>query len=337
MTHEIKNLVKHVWEGQQQGLQSILATVVALEGSSYRRPGVRMLIQDNGNTIGAVSGGCVEKEVQRQAQSVFESGVPKVMTYDGRLRLGCEGVIFILLEPIRLTPALQSKFEAVFQNRMTFESTTFYEPAPQENKSFGTQFFFEGVPHALRNSFSTPQENLQSFKQTFPPLFQLYLFGAEHDAVVLCKAAAALGWEVTVIAPPDESKTKQFFEGAEAFVTPTFEALDLSRIDTQTAVLLMTHSFSKDVQYLLALAKTQPAYLGILGPKHRRERVIEQLLNFDPEVSLSFLETLHGPSGINIGAESAEEIAVSILAEILSVIRNQKPVQLKEKTRSIHD
>ncbi|MGB1535382.1 MAG: XdhC family protein [Flavobacteriaceae bacterium] len=174
MTHEIIHLVKHVWEGQQQGLQSVLATVVALEGSSYRRPGVRMLIQDNGNTIGAVSGGCVEKEVQRQAQSVFESGVPKVMTYDGRLRLGCEGVIFILLEPIRLTPALQSKFETVFQNRMTFESTTFYEPAPQKNKSFGTQFFFEGVPHALRDSFSTPQENLQSFKQTFPYFSFIY-------------------------------------------------------------------------------------------------------------------------------------------------------------------
>ena len=88
MTHEIKNLINLIWEAQQLGVKSVLASVVALEGSSYRRPGVRMLIQENGKTFGAVSGGCVEKEVQRQALSVFETAVPKVMTYDGRFRLG---------------------------------------------------------------------------------------------------------------------------------------------------------------------------------------------------------------------------------------------------------
>jgi xanthine/CO dehydrogenase XdhC/CoxF family maturation factor len=99
----------------------------------------------------------------------------------------------------------------------------------------------------------------------------------------------------------------------------------------------MTHSFNKDVQYLLALANTHPAYFGVLGPKHRRERLLEKALDFNTELSVDFLERLHGPVGINIGAESAEEIAVSILAEILSVVRNQKPVQLKEKLGNIHD
>ncbi|HCQ23842.1 MAG TPA: XshC-Cox1-family protein, partial [Flavobacteriaceae bacterium] len=140
-----------------------------------------------------------------------------------------------------------------------------------------------------------------------------------------------------VVAAPDEAKTKAFFEGAHELITPTFETLDVSPIDDQTAVMLMTHSFNKDVQYLLALADTQPAYFGVLGPKHRRERVLEKALDFNPELSIDFLERLHGPAGINIGAESAEEIAVSILAEILSVIRNQKPVQLKEKSGRIHD
>ena len=168
-------------------------------------------------------------------------------------------------------------------------------------------------------------------------MFQLYLFGAEHDTVRLCKAASDLGWQVIVVAAADEEKTKAFFKGAHRFITPTFEALDLSGIDAQTAVMLMTHSFNKDVQYLLALAKTKPAYFGILGPKHRRERVLEKALDFNPELSIEFLERLHGPAGINIGAESAEEITVSILAEILSVIRNQQPVQLKEKSGTIHD
>ena len=101
--------------------------------------------------------------------------------------------------------------------------------------------------------------------------------------------------------------------------------------------MLMTHSFTKDVQYLLALAHTQPAYFGILGPKHRRERILEKVLDFNSELSIEFLENIHGPAGINIGAESAQEIAVSILAEILSVLRKQKPIQLKEKKGSIHE
>lgn len=336
MTHEIKNLLDLIWKAQQLGVKSVLATVVALEGSSYRRPGVRMLIQENGKTFGAVSGGCVEKEVQRQAQSVFETSVPKVMTYDGRFRLGCEGIIHILIEPIRLTEDLKAKFEKVFNQRVTFQSESFFAMEEGSDSAFGTQFIFNEERYSLREKFS-PLEGNNCFKQTFNPLFQLYLFGAEHDTVRLCKAASDLGWQVIVVAAADEEKTKAFFKGAHRFITPTFEALDLSDIDAQTAVMLMTHSFNKDVQYLLALAQTKPAYFGILGPKHRRERVLEKALDFNPELSIEFLERLHGPAGINIGAESAEEIAVSILAEILSVVRNQQPVQLKEKSGTIHD
>lgn len=336
MTHEIKNLIQLIWEAQQQGVKSVLATVVALEGSSYRRPGVRMLIQENGKTFGAVSGGCVEKEVQRQAQSVLETNVPKVMTYDGRFRLGCEGIIYILIEPVKITQELKTHFETVFSKRIAFESESFYSMEEGTNESYGTRFLFSGKRYSLGEGFAVSNE-LECFTQSFNPLFQLYLFGAEHDTVRLCKAASGLGWQVTVVAAPDEAKTKAFFEGAHELITPTFETLDVSPIDDQTAVMLMTHSFNKDVQYLLALADTQPAYFGVLGPKHRRERVLEKALDFNPELSIDFLERLHGPAGINIGAESAEEIAVSILAEILSVIRNQKPVQLKEKSGRIHD
>ncbi len=98
MTHEFKKIIKGHQNAQNLGLQSVIATVVALNGSSYRRPGVRMLITENGNMIGAVSGGCVEKEILKQSFSVFKTGMSKVMTYDGRYRLGCEGVLYILLE-----------------------------------------------------------------------------------------------------------------------------------------------------------------------------------------------------------------------------------------------
>tara|TARA_X000001036_G_scaffold163379_1_gene155065 strand:- start:1052 stop:2062 length:1011 start_codon:yes stop_codon:yes gene_type:complete len=336
MTHEIKNLVELIWKAQQQGVKSVLATVVALEGSSYRRPGVRMLIQENGETFGAISGGCVEKEVERQAQFVLKMDIPKMMTYDGRFRLGCEGLIYILIEPVNISKEIKFQFDAEFSQRSAFRSESFYSMEEGTNQAFGSQFYLSGKRYTLREGF-TASDELECFKQNFSPLFQLYLFGAEHDTVRLCKAAADLGWQVTVVASADEAKTKAFFEGANEFITPTFEMLDVSPIDNQTAVMLMTHSFNKDVQYLLALAHTIPAYFGVLGPRHRRERVLEKALDFNPELSVDFLERLHGPAGINIGAESAEEIAVSILAEILSVIRNQKPVQLKEKSGKIHD
>ena len=99
MIHELKKIFQVHETSAKASLKSVLATVVALDGSSYRKPGVRMLILENGYTVGAVSGGCVEKEIVRQTASVFSSGEAKIMTYDGRYRLGCEGILYILLEP----------------------------------------------------------------------------------------------------------------------------------------------------------------------------------------------------------------------------------------------
>ena len=103
MTHEFKQIVEATLLNQTSNIKSVLATVVDLDGSSYRHPGVRMLLSSNGDMVGAVSGGCVEKEVLQRAQSVFKTGKSKIMTYDGRYRLGCEGVLYILLEPFEVS------------------------------------------------------------------------------------------------------------------------------------------------------------------------------------------------------------------------------------------
>ena len=102
MTHELESILKAYQTNKNNGMQSVLATVVDLDGSSYRKPGVRMLIDAHQKTVGAVSGGCVEKDIVSQAQKVFESGEALIMTYDGRYRLGCEGVLYILIEPLEL-------------------------------------------------------------------------------------------------------------------------------------------------------------------------------------------------------------------------------------------
>lgn len=338
MTHEIKILFQTLKNWQQIGKKAVFVSVVALEGSSYRRPGVRMIISDTGDSVGAVSGGCVEKEIERQAQSVFRTGKSKIITYDGTLRIGCEGIIHILIEPVSLNEELYKDFESTLKSRQKFSMDTYFYQSVGEFKNTGTLVKLKDKTYSLNPSFTPEQiKDQKCFSQTFDPLFQLYIFGAEHDAVQLSQAAKLLGWEVTVVASADESKSCDYFPGASALITPSFDNIDTSVFDDQTAVVLMTHSFNKDVQYLLALKNSKPAYMGIIGPVKRRERVLSMLLDYAPEISLDFLEKIHGPVGINIGAESASEIAVSIIAEILSVRRNQTPMSLKDKTTGIHE
>lgn len=338
MTHEIKLLFQTVKEWQLLGKKAVLVTVVALDGSSYRRPGVRMVISEQGDSVGAVSGGCIEKEIGNQAQSVFHTGTSKIMTYDGRLRVGCEGILHILIEPVFLSGDLLNNFESVLKNRQPFNMDVYFYKHVGEFSNTGTLITLSGKKFSLNPSFN---ENLivnqEHFSQVLPPLFQLFIFGAEHDAVQLCSEAKLLGWEVTIVASPEESKSCDYFPGASSLISPSYTDLNTSAIDNQTAAVLMTHSFNKDVQYLLALKDTLPAYIGLVGSIKRRERVLSMILEYCPDIPSEFLDQIYGPSGIDIGAESAPEIAISIIAEILAVIRNRKPDALRNKVGSIHD
>lgn len=338
MTHELKELIEAGIIWQQKGIKSVLATVVALDGSSYRRPGVRMLLNENGKWIGAVSGGCVEKEVYRQSQSVFNTQKSKLMSYDGRYRLGCEGVLYILLEPLQISEECYELFQGVLSKRIPFTCDSYYQIGKDIHLGIGSVLTLENKSYSLSPHIKSDNfDNYDCFYQVFPPIFQLYIFGAEHDAVQLCKMASQIGWEVHIVAPPDEAKSLNYFVGATRLLTPALNAIDTSELDCDTAIVLMTHSFNKDIQYLMALKDVQPAYFGLLGPTHRRERIFSQFLEYFPDTSVEFFEKINGPMGINIGAESASEIALSILAEILSVVRKQQPIFLKNKAGHIHE
>ena len=337
MTHEIKLIFETVKSWQLLGKKSVLVSVVALEGSSYRRPGVRMIINEDGVSVGAVSGGCVEKEIERQAQSVFQSGKPKIMSYDGRFRVGCEGIIHILIEPVFLSEELLTDIESSLKHRQKFRMDVYYYNSVGEYKNAGTLITLNGKTYSVNPSFHASQiEDQECFSQSFNPLFQLFIFGAEHDAVQLCQAAKLLGWEVIIVASAEESKSCDFFPGAASLISPSFKDIDILVLDEQTAVVIMTHSFNKDVQYLMALKDSKPVYIGLVGSIKRRERVLSMLLDYCPDISSEFLEQIYGPAGLSIGAESASEISVSILAEILSVVRNKKPEALRNKVGSIH-
>ncbi len=330
MLHELNEIVSNLKKAQNRGMQCAFVSVVALDGSSYRKPGVRMLVREDGKMVGAVSGGCVEKEVVHQAQSVFADGKPKLMVYDGRVRLGCEGILYILIEPFNPKPGFFEAFQKQKEARVPFTIQSFYSKEEAHRMRGGTQFTFSNGEVFSISEFDKTDE-LTLFEQQILEGFRLIIVGSEHDAVELTKFASGAGWEVTIVAPPDDPKSIANFPGASSYLGIGEEELRTISFDAQIAVVLMTHSFAKDLKYLSALQDKELTYIGLLGPIRRRERLLNELMDRYEDVSDAFLESLHGPTGLNIGAETPQEIAISIMAEILSVYRNRKPVSLKEE------
>ncbi|MGE5943865.1 MAG: XdhC family protein [Flavobacteriales bacterium] len=336
MTHEFKDIVQQGLAAKKQGIKSVLASVVALNGSSYRRPGVRMLILENNQMVGAVSGGCVEKEILLQSQSVFKSGESKIMTYDGRYRLGCEGVLYILLELFQPDDAFEMAFSECIKERHSFEIHSYFTKSEGITSGLGTSIKLKNTIFSLGNLSEAQSTHLTVFKQTLPACSKLVIVGAEHDAVQLCKYAALTGWEVTIVAGPKEAKTIESFPGASDFYAISPEDININSIDNQTSILLMTHSFANDLRFLVSIKNTNPNYIGVLGPTKRREDLLAQFIEYCPDVEDDFLERVHGPAGIDIGSETPQEIAISIMAEILALTRKRDTISLSKKTGNIH-
>ncbi len=336
MTHEFKKIVAGFIKNKENGTKSVLATVVALDGSSYRRPGVRMLISENGLLMGAVSGGCVEKEVVFQAASVFETGMPKMMTYDGRFRLGCEGILYILLEPFDLYGGVLQTLESTFNKRIDFTINSQYKKEYGVFEDLGSYVTINGLQIPLQPNFSFSPK-MELFTQKMKPVYKLVIIGGEHDAVKLSYLALGLGWQVVVATVPSEDKVKADFPGIHELWNVEPDALPVGNIDAQTAVVLMTHSYVKDLKYLNALKVSNPMYFGLLGPSKRREKLFGEYMELYPDDDFEFFESIFGPAGLNIGAEAPEEIAIAILSEILAVIRKQQPMMLRDKKHGIHN
>lgn len=334
MTHEFKEIVFQAYKNQQKGIQNVLATVVHLDGSSYRKEGVRMLIDEQGNMTGAVSGGCVEKEIYRRSQSVFKDDKAKVMTYDGRYRLGCEGTLYILIEKFDVSGAFLEVFQQELKNRNAFTITSYFKQEDEAIGDFGSIVRFKnGQTFAFAENVS---ETATVFTQHLKPSFKLLIIGGEHDSVKLCKMASLLGWEVDVVTCIKDTKQLSDFDGATTVVGQSPETIQFSDINDNTAIVLMNHSYVQDLRYLVKLSEHQPKYIGILGAAKRRERMFNELFDFAPDVSDEFLDTIYTPAGLNIGAETPEEIALSILAEIQMVIKEKEPFSLRKITGKIN-
>jgi len=338
MTYEFKKILKAYKEAESKNIKTVLASVVLLKGSSYRKPGVRMLIDEEGKMTGAVSGGCVEKEVLRQADSVFKTGIAKVMIYDGRYRLGCDGKIYILIEIFKPSVKLVRELEKCFNERKYFTFKSWFKPEFSEDKNYGSEIIIENVTYSIKGiDTMTYKTNYQYYKQILEPVFKLIIVGGEHDVFYLSKTASNLGWEVEVVLSLSDIRTASDYPDADRVLHVSASQLMKNDLPKNTAVILMTHNYAIDLKFLKVLSEKKALeYLGILGSVKRKEALLNELIESNPEINDDFLSKIYAPVGLDLGAETPEEIALSICAEILSVSRKRKPDLLRLKPGSIH-
>jgi xanthine/CO dehydrogenase XdhC/CoxF family maturation factor len=368
---ELKEIIRAYEDAGREGKRSALATVVHLDGSAYRRPGARMLITEDGKLTGAISGGCLEGDALRKAQLVIVNRQPMLVTYDTTddddaklgVGLGCNGIISILIEPVNpedennpiaiLKTVLAERQEVVLVTLFSLE---------QKRSQTGTCMAItqsgilkNSLPEgALQQSLLTeamtvletgtsvikmyPEENLLSgFIEMISPAISFVVFGAGNDAIPLVEMAHILGWETTVVDGRANYATTQRFPVANQILVAKPEAaVTHVKFDKRTVVVLMTHNYNYDIAALRALLPLQPAYIGVLGPKKKLKRMVDELREEGVTLDDEKLDNVYGPTGLDIGAETAEEIALSIISEIKAVLSKRNGLSLREKEEAIH-
>ncbi|MBA4182648.1 MAG: XdhC family protein [Acidobacteria bacterium] len=350
--------------------KAILATVIDVVGSGYRRPGARMLIDENGRGIGAVSGGCLEADVLERAKNVLETNEPIVITYDTTrdensvfgLSMGCRGIVRILLEPLDA----ESFLLRVLQIAAECRERQFIGSLVSSNSDFFVggrafynnveQFDFQNLPNIVEQFAGLTNDCVEFFAENKsaevreyriggkvfemffeninPPL-NLLLFGAGYDALPLIKFAREIGWRVSVVDHrPAFANAERLSEADEIIVSGAEDLNDYFFQDETAVAVIMTHNYERDREILRWLLHSKCQYIGALGPKKRTERLLEEIgETFGGE----HLAKLHAPAGLDIGADTPEAIALAIIAEIQAVLNGREGGFLRERQGSIYD
>jgi xanthine dehydrogenase accessory factor len=368
---EIRDIIKAYDEAQKLGKQTAVATVVHVEGSSYRRPGARMLIEDDGQLTGAISGGCLEGDALRKALLVMTEKRSRLVTYDTMddddakfgVGLGCNGIIQVLIEPIDISnPDNPIQYlKKVNEKRQTAALVTLFSLQDRKDPQYGTCLLLKEdgdiVQHipvlkdvllvdaneALINqnssfkNYTSDDHDITAFIEVIRPPVSIIIIGAGNDVVPVVNMADILGWETTVVdGRANYAKKERFMSACQVLVAKPENALEQIAIDEQTVFLLMTHNYNYDMAMLRQLLGKNVAYIGMLGPKKKRERMLNELKEEGSNFTEQQLSVLHSPVGLDIGAETSEEIALSILAEIKAMFANKDVQSLRKIKEVIH-
>lgn len=349
---ELAEIVAAFDEECLAGRPTALATVFAVDGSSYRRPGARMLVSTDGRTWGGVSGGCLERDVVRRALIAIDTGRPARCRYDTAddesiepaAATGCGGTIEILVQPLdNDRPGPLPHFARVGRERCPITLCTLVRPSGTE-VSTGECFVVGGgvppfrmprdLPDAARPTLIRTPAGDVLIERLSPPQ-RLVVFGAGPDVIPLAAMAKLLGWHVTVVA-------SRLAGGLGGRLAATVDALLVADADDPTAgvvldadaaVVVMTHNVHRDGLILSRLSGPF-RYLGVLGPRHRTRKLLAGL----PlgRVSGVGRGELHAPVGLDLGADSPDEIALSIVAEVQAAIRGATGRPLRDRHGPVH-
>ena len=367
---ELQDIVRTWKQLESDRKKAALATLVKVEGSAYRRPGARMLITSDGQQVGTISGGCLESDVKERSQEVLKTGIPSLVKYDTTseedliwgLGLGCQGIAQILIErlnteqlnalsvverslSIRQAGAVATVFNTEGTNSVKKCDRILLHLDGTIVSSINNSQLQDVVSRELRSVLqqqsSTSQTYLLSegkvevFLEVIKPPVFLVIFGAGFDALPVVHFAKALGWYVTVIDPQARPMTvERFRECDRVILSSADEAGSQIEFDDQTVAVVMSHNYLYDLEFLQTLNTISLKYLGILGPKKRTNRLLQDLKAegyiFQTE------QELYSPIGLDIGANNPEEIALSIIAEIQTVTQNRRGEFLKDRNAPIH-
>lgn len=349
-----------------QNKKAALATVVHVEGSSYRRPGARMLVTEDGEITGAISGGCLEGDALRKAQFAIFQQKNKLEIYDTTdeddlkfgLQLGCNGIVYILFEPIQnddvnnpinlLKLVAKQRKDAVLLTLFNSDKNAIQQGTcgvvNEDESIFMNDEIMSLIPeskYVLAQKSSAIKhygEHSSVLFQFVSPAIQLIIAGAGNDAQPLVEMASLLGWNIIVADGRPTYATQQRFPKAnKILVAKPKEILSGLSVDAQTAFILMTHNYNYDIVVLEQLLNSNCAYIGLLGPKKKLQRMFDELNEKNIVLNKEQHSKIYGPVGLDIGAETAEEIAISVIAEIKAVFVNRQGKSLREREVAIHN
>jgi xanthine dehydrogenase accessory factor len=356
MTNKLKPLIDAYSSITEQGQDIVLATVIETFGSTYQKSGARMMITQEGALIGLLGGGCFESDLVQQAQTVFDTGQTKTVFYDMRspkeviwdLGLGCNGAIRVCLQRLRANNhyyPLNQIMKAIEQNEpgiwISIYDSEICDFASSYNifllkstLSSSQDIFYQSALKTAnlkvcqREIHYVNEKSIHVFYDFIEPPLQLLILGAGVDTKPLVDFAKLLGWRVTLV-----DYRPHYIQRASAFHADTLleilpdelgNALDLTQF---SAVILMTHNMEYDKRYLYAIADCIIPFIGLLGPAHRKERLLQTLGNDAQKIQ----SRVFAPIGLDIGAQTPEEIALSIISGIQAYLHGREGGQLSHK------
>jgi xanthine dehydrogenase accessory factor len=366
---EITDVLDALESLDRAGQRMALATIVAVRGSTYRRPGARLLVPEDGAPIGNISGGCLEGDVADMARVVLRDGAVRLAGWDltadddevWGLGLGCNGAIEVFIEPaeraVAVTKALREALDAerpISVITALESEAAGVEPGARlivrQDGSLEGSLGDEGVDgeatvaakellSAGRSEVRTFAHATRAFVEVLEPPLRLVICGAGHDAIPLTRATAGIGWRPIVVDDRAAFLTEDRFPNAHAMVHVD-EPADVAAhapIDERTCAVVMTHNYLRDRDYVRGLLRSDAGYIGILGPAARTQRILMDLGEQGIEVTAADRARIHGPAGLDVGAEGPDEVAHAIIAEILAVRHQREGGSLRDRPGPIHD